>query len=57
MRNGKYQKGVLVELTISLECFSKLDMDGNNKYINAAVNTVVAKESEQKEVEEEWKKT
>jgi hypothetical protein len=57
VRNGKYQKGLVVELVMSLECFTKLVMDGNNKYINAADTTNEAKHPEQKVVEEECKKT
>ena len=63
VRNGKYQRGLLISLLMSLDCLSKLALDSKATYTvavdmsqNKNMDTNVTS-TEQREVNDEWKKT
>ena len=63
VRNGKYQRGLLISLLMSLDCLSKLSLDSKATY-TVAVDMSQNKNmdtngtsTEQREVNDEWKKT
>jgi len=63
IKNGKYQKGIMISLQMSLDCFSRLVCESNNTYPqpmdedNVGTTHSTTDREEDKYVLEAWKKT